>query len=600
MRDGDVDVVPSWRLDDLFAHPDAPELHEHMQRVRDDVFAFAASWRGKLQGADGQGLAAAIAAYERIHDDLGCASSYGDLLFAADAHDAKVIATYQAIEEWANELATHLVFFSLEINQMAWDHLEALCLTTQELAHYLPWLRDVRDAQPHQLDERTEQLFIEKSISAHHAWIRLYDDLCVRMKIQIGDASYSLTHAIDMLSDAHAQVRYDAASALAQAFAQHKDNFALILNVLMKDKAIDDAWHHFATPDAERHLANQVEPEIVARLVESVTAHYADISHRYYRFKAKMMGRERLHYADRNAPIDWGIESETYIPWQDAKNMVLDAYRAFSPHIASLAQRFFDEEWIDADVRDGKTSGAFSHPVTPSKHPYILMNYQGKMNDVMTLAHELGHGVHQLLAAHNGALMADTPLTLAETASVFGEQLVFRHLLEQAPDPRMKQRLMADKIEDMLNTVVRQIAFYHFEMRVHQARKDGELSAEAIAQHWFDVQQESLGDAFDYDDDYAYYWCYVSHFYHSPFYVYAYAFGECLVHALYARYEYEKSQHNAPWFLERYTELLAAGGTQRHKELLQPLGLDLADAGFWNQGMQQMVRLMDALEATLA
>ena len=385
-------------------------------------------------------------------------------------------------------------------------------------------------------------------------------------------------------------MRRDAATALGKVLSDNVRLFAHITNTLAKDKEIEDTWRNFARPVSSRNLANYVEDDVVDALVAAVRGAMPDLSHRYYRLKARWFGQDRLDYWDRNAPLP--DDENRAIPWDQAVTKVLDAYGRFSPELAAVGRRFFDQAWIDAPVRPGKAPGAFAHPTVPSAHPYLLVNYQGKVRDVMTLAHELGHGVHQVLAGAQGHLMADTPLTLAETASVFGEMLTFRKLLDEAPAPRERRVMLAGKVEDMINTVVRQVAFYEFERRLHDKRRQGELLPDEINALWLGVQGESLGPAIRFDDGYGVYWTYIPHFLHSPFYVYAYAFGDCLVNSLYAAY------HNAhEGFAEKYLAMLRAGGTLRHKELLAPFGLDASDPAFWDKGLGVIRGFIDELEA---
>jgi len=462
-------------------------------------------------------------------------------------------------------------------------------MQTPELGHYRPWIEDLRKDKPYQLEDRVEQLFHEKSQSGYAAWNRLFDQTIAGLRFKVGAKELAIEPTLNLLQDRDGTKRRAAAEALAKTFKANERTFALITNTLAKDKDISDRWRGFKDVADSRHLNNRVEREVVDALVSSVRAAYPKLSHRYYRLKAGWFKRKRLAHWDRNAPLPFA--ATTTIAWPEARKMVLTAYRGFSSRMADIAERFFTDRWIDAPVRPGKAPGAFSHPTTPSAHPYVFMNYQGKPRDVMTLAHELGHGVHQVLAARNGALMAPTPLTLAETASVFGEMLTFRRLLSQTKNPRQRQALLAGKVEDMINTVVRQIAFYSFERAVHIERKNGELTAEQIGQIWLSVQGESLGPAIEIKPGYENFWMYIPHFIHSPFYVYAYAFGDCLVNSLYAVYE-----HAADGFADRYLDMLAAGGTKHYSELLQPFGLDAKDPKFWDGGLSVISGMIDELE----
>jgi oligoendopeptidase F len=459
-----------------------------------------------------------------------------------------------------------------------------------ELGHYRPWLEDLRKEKPYQLEDKLEQLFHEKAVTARGAWDRLFNETMTSLRFEVGGEKLSLEPTLNRLLDQDETKRREAAEALARVFKDNVRLFTLITNTLAKDKEISDRWRGFVDVADSRNLANRVEKEVVDALVAAVREAYPRISHRYYAMKARWLGRKTLAHWDRNAPLP--EEPKQVIGWDDAQKTVLTAYGDFSPRMAEIAGQFFAHGWIDAPVREGKSPGAFSHPTVPSVHPYILLNYQGKPRDVMTLAHELGHGVHQVLANVQGPLMAPTPLTLAETASVFGEMLTFRKLLDQAPSPRERKALLAAKVEDMINTVVRQIAFYSFERKVHTERREGELTSERLGEIWLDVQRESLGPAIGLKPGYETFWCYIPHFIHAPFYVYAYAFGDCLVNSLYA--VYEKADRG---FAERYLDMLAAGGTKHHKELLKPFGLDASDPNFWSMGLKVIEGLIDELDA---
>jgi oligoendopeptidase F len=493
------------------------------------------------------------------------------------------------VQERITTASSHLLFFTLELNRIDEAVLQA-AVQSGPLAHYRPWLEDVRREKPYQLEDRVEQLFHEKSVTAYGAWNRLFDETISGLRFSVGGEKLPIEQTLNLLQDSDETVRKHAAQALAKTFAANLRVFTLITNTLAKDKEISDRWRGFPDVASSRHLANRVEPEVVDALVATVRAAYPRLSHRYYALKAKWFDKPRLPHWDRNAPVP-KVASRT-IAWTEARDTVLSAYGAFSPRMASIAERFFNENWIDAPARPGKAPGAFAHPTVPSAHPYVLLNYQGKPRDVMTLAHELGHGVHQVLAAPNGPLMAPTPLTLAETASVFGEMLTFRRLLAITTDKKQRKAMLAGKVEDMINTVVRQIAFYTFEYKVHTERKSGELTAERLGQIWLEVQAESLGPAIELKPGYETFWTYIGHFVHSPFYVYAYAFGDCLVNSLYA--VYEKSHEG---FAERYLAMLAAGGTKTHAELLAPFGLDARDPSFWQGGLSLIERMIGELES---
>ena len=581
--------LPEWDLSDLYPGTESAELAGDLDRAEADSKAFHTAYAGKIGGLDGAALGAAIAEYERIQEKLGRVMSYAYLVYAGNMTDPAVAKFFQTMQERVNGITSHLLFLTLELNRIDDDAL-AEKLTEPALAHYEPWIRDTRVFRPYQLSDELEKLLHEKAISGRNAWNRLFDETMASLRFSVDGKDLTSEEALHLLSDGDGEVRKKAGLALGTVFADNVRLFALITNTLAKDKEIEDTWRKLPEPETARHLSNQVEQNVVDALAGAVIDAYPRLSHRYYAMKANWMGREKLDYWDRNAPLP--DDDDRLIPWGEATEIVLGAYNRFSPDLGAVGQRFFDNAWIDAPSRPGKAPGAFAHPTVPSAHPYLLLNYQGKTRDVMTLAHELGHGVHQVLAGDQGPLMSDTPLTLAETASVFGEMLTFRALLDQTENPNRRRIMLASKVEDMLNTVVRQTAFYDFERRLHRARRDGELTPEAIGDIWMAVQTESLGPAFRLDGDYRHFWCYIPHFIHSPFYVYAYAFGDCLVNALYAVYQTAEAGFQA-----KYLEMLRAGGTLRHKELLAPFGLDAGDPAFWSKGLSVIEGFIDELAA---
>jgi oligoendopeptidase F len=585
--------LPEWNLADLYSGIDAPEVMRDLLRMDAECVAFETDYKGKLadQTADetgGSWLAEAVRRYEAIDDLAGRLGSYASLVHAGDSVDPAISKFYGDVSERLTNASLHLLFFALELNRVE-DAVIERAMQTAELAHYRPWIEDLRKDKPYQLEDRVEQLFHEKSQSGYSAWNRLFDQTIAGLRFKVAGRELAIEPTLTLLQDRAGDKRKAAAQALAKTFKATERTFALITNTLAKDKEISDRWRGFKDVADSRHLANRVEREVVDALVGSVRSAYPLLSHRYYRLKAAWFKKKKLAHWDRNAPLPFAATGS--IAWPEAKKMVLTAYRGFSPEMAGIAERFFTDRWIDAPVRPGKAPGAFSHPTTPSAHPYVLMNYQGKPRDVMTLAHELGHGVHQVLAARNGALMAPTPLTLAETASVFGEMLTFKRLLAETGSAKARQALLAGKVEDMINTVVRQIAFYSFERAIHTERRNGELTAGRIGEIWLGVQSESLGPAIDLRPGYENFWMYIPHFIHSPFYVYAYAFGDCLVNSLYAVYENAQSG-----FAERYLAMLAAGGTKHYSELLKPFGLDAKDPKFWDGGLSVISGMIDELE----
>jgi oligoendopeptidase F len=584
----DLGALPEWDLADLYPGRDSPELARDLDDLATAAAAFRARYQGRLGALPGAELGAAVAEYERLQELAGRIMSYAELMRAGNVADPEIGRFFQTMHERITDISSELLFFTLEINRLEDADLDVKA-AAPALARYRPWLRDVRAQRPHQLSDDLEKLLLEKSVAGRAAWMRLFDETIAELRFPFRGQDLTEPEAMHLLSDRDGAVRHEAALGIGEVLGRNGRLFALITNTLAKDKAIEDGWRHFARPISARNLSNFVEDEVVDALIAAVRASYPDLSHRYYRLKARWFGVDQLPFWDRNAPLP-GADDRA-VPWAEAESTVLSAYRAFSPELAQIGERFFKARWIDAPVRPGKAPGAFAHPTVPGAHPYLLLNYQGKTRDVMTLAHELGHGVHQVLAAGQGQLMADTPLTLAETASVFGEMLTFRALLRTESDPARRKIMLAGKVEDMLNTVVRQIAFVTFEMRVHDERREAELTADRLCEIWLEVQRDSLGPALRLDDSYRYYWSYIPHFIHSPFYVYAYAFGDCLVNSLYAAYE---DAHQG--FAERYLDLLRAGGTLRHRELLAPFGLDAADPAFWSKGLGVIGRFIDELE----
>jgi len=586
--------LPEWNLKDLYPGLDSAEVKWDLENSETRVVEFEAEFKGKLAALAtrpdaGQALAAAVKRYEALDETMSRLMSYASLIYAGDTTDPVRAKFYGDMQERITAASLHLLFFTLELNRVDDAVLEA-AMMDPALGHYRPWIEDVRKEKPYQLEDRVEQLFHEKSVTVYSAWNRQFDETIASLRFRISSQPLSIEPVLNLLQDADGKKRKAAARALAKTFKQHLRPFALITNTLAKDKEISDRWRGFNDVADARHLANRVEPEVVEALVSAVREAYPKLSHRYYALKAKWFGVKKLPHWDRNAPLP--KVAQRTISWSDARATVLDAYGAFSPTMAEVAGRFFAKNWIDAPVRPGKQPGAFAHPTVPSVHPYVMLNYMGKPRDVMTLAHELGHGVHQVLAAPNGPLMAPTPLTLAETASVFGEMLTFKKLLAATTDKKQRKAMLAAKVEDMINTVVRQIAFYSFERKVHLERRNGELTADKLCELWMSVQSESLGPAIKLKPGYETFWCYIPHFIHSPFYVYAYAFGDCLVNSLYAVYE-----TSAAGFAERYLAMLSAGGTKHHSELLAPFGLDARDPKFWDDGLSVIAGLIGELEA---
>jgi oligoendopeptidase F len=585
-------AMPEWDLSDLYPGRDSPELKADLARAMREAKAFETDYKGKLEGVAKAGkLIEAITRMEALSDLTGRLGSFAYLQYAQLTTDPERAKFLGDLTQQLTDLSTGLIFFTLELNRIEEAVLETALNDDTALARYRPWFTEVRKAKPYQLEDRVEEVFHEKSATGAAAWNRLFDETMASLKFDVAGETLGVEATLHRLSDRDEKQRETAFGAVSKTLHDNRRLFTHITNVLAKDKEIYDRWHGFEDIADSRHLANSVERETVDALEAAVKAAYPRLSHRYYAMKARWFGKGQLNAWDRNAPLP--TSDDRVFDWETAKSTVLNAYGRFSPKLVEMAQPFFDSGWIDAPVRDGKSPGAFAHPTVPSAHPYLMLNYLGKARDVMTLAHELGHGVHQRLAAPQGALMADTPLTVAETASVFGEMLTFRALLEAAETPRQRFSLLSSKVEDMLNTVVRQIAFYSFEREVHTARRKGELTTEELGEIWLKVSRESLGPAIKLNEGYDIFWAYIPHFIHSPFYVYAYAFGDCLVNSLYA--QYEKANEG---FAERYFELLKAGGSKHHSELLKPFGLDARDPEFWSLGLGMIEGLINELEAT--
>lgn len=585
-------ALPEWDLTDLYTAPDAPELERDFDWLETACAAFAADYEGKLSALDAAGFLACVQRYEEIDITAGRLMSFAGLRyyqntidparakFMADAQDRVTVAT------------TPLVFFSLEINRIEDGVFDASLAANADLARYRPVFDRLRAMRPHQLSDELEKFLHDQSTVGAAAWNRLFDETMAGLSFEIAgeEEPLSLEAALNLLTDPDRTKREDAARSLAKVFEGNLRLFSRVHNTLAKEKEIVDRWRKMPNPQHARHLSNHVEPEVVEALRDAVVNAYPRLSHRYYALKAKWLGLDKLQVWDRNAPLP--IEPPRTIQWSEARETVMAAYAEFSPRMAELAEPFFDKGWIDAGVKPGKAPGAFAHPTVTTVHPYVMLNYLGKPRDVMTLAHELGHGVHQRLAAGQGELLSSTPLTLAETASVFGEMLTFQRLLADAKSKAERKTLLAGKVEDMINTVVRQIAFYDFECKLHDARRAGELTPDDINALWMSVQAESLGPAFEFMEGYETFWSYVPHFVHSPFYVYAYAFGDGLVNALYAVY-----RDSGPEFQDKYFDMLAAGGSKHHKELLAPFGLDASDPAFWDRGLEMIAGFIDELEA---
>ncbi|HWA63383.1 MAG TPA: M3 family oligoendopeptidase [Caulobacteraceae bacterium] len=589
----EAETLPQWRLDDLYAGREDPRIEADLAAAKAANDALAAM-QGQFAAARaeprllGERLDRGITLYEEATNGLWSVGAYAGLA-ASTARDDPAWAKFEAdLRTRSSQIAAESLFFTLEINELEDAELEAALAAHAPAARWRPWLRRVRLSRPHELSADLERMLVDRGPAVAN-WTRLYDETLARLTARVGSETLTLPEVLNRLSDPLSARRKAAANALAKALAERESTLALCLNTIAFEKQVEDRWRKFPTPASSRHLANEVHAESVQALEAAVVEAYPALSHRYYRLKAKVMGRRVLDHWDRNAPLT-ADAPKTY-GWNEARGMVLESFSALAPKFADTAAIFFAQPWIDARPRPGKQSGAYSHPVTSTRHPYVFMNYMGERRDVLTLAHELGHAVHQTLAAPNGTLLADTPLTLAETASIFGEGLVFERLLAEASGDE-RRALLAGKIEDGLNTVVRQIAFHRFETQFHDLRAQGELSPAEIGGLWLEVMGESLGPAIKLNPGYEHYWAYVSHFAHAPFYVYAYAFGNLLVEAL-----MEARRKDPKGFTPLYEDLLAAGGTRTYVEALAPFGLDPRQKAFWAAGCASLKRLVDEFEA---
>ena len=582
--------LPEWDLSDLYASEDAAELQADLTWLKQSCIDFSNDYEGKLAQLNADEMLKAVERYEAIDIIAGRIMSFAGLRYYQLTSDPERAKFMSDMQDKLTEHTTKLVFYGLEFNRLDEEALSKLLSQNTALARYKPVFDRMRAMKPYQLSDEMERFLHDQSVVGATAWNRLFDETIASLVFTIDGEDLPLEAATNKLSEQDRDTREAAAREIARVLRENTSLFARVHNTLAKEKEIEDRWRKMPTPQTGRHLSNHVEAEVVEALRNAVVAAYPKLSHRYYALKAKWLGLETMQIWDRNAPLP--IEDDKLVDWTAAQEMVLSAYAEFSPEMAEIAKQFFTKSWIDAAVKPGKAPGAFAHPTVTTVHPYVMLNYLGKPDDVMTLAHELGHGVHQVLAAQQGELLSSTPLTLAETASVFGEMLTFRKLLAAAKTPQERKVLLAGKVESMINTVVRQIAFYDFECKLHAARAEGELTPDQINAIWMSVQGESLGPVFEFMDGYETFWSYIPHFVHSPFYVYAYAFGDGLVNALYAVYEEGDTEFQAKYF-----DMLRAGGSKHHTELLAPFGLDASDPKFWDKGLSMISAMIDELEA---
>ena len=581
--------LPVWNLKDLYESPKAKNLNNDLNQLRRITKKFEKKYTYKITKLSPSQLFKAIIELENIDIKIDKIMSYAHLLVAEDGNNEKNKIFYQQMQEQITNIASSIVFFSLELNEVSDAKLNKI-YADKKLEPYKNWIKNIRKFKPYQLDVKTEKLLQEKSITSRSAWVRLFDDTIASLKFPFKGKNLSSAEIFNFLSDKKESNRKKSAEVVSGVLKDNISLFTSITNNLAKDKSINDKWRGLPSPVSSRNLSNVVEDEVVEALTETIKENYPKIAHRYYKIKAKWFKKKSLMYWDRNAPLPF--QSQSVYSWKDAKRIVSDAYSNFDKRAGDIVNKFFDNSWIHAPVIAGKSPGAFAASTVPSAHPFILVNYQGKARDIATLAHELGHGIHQYLAGRKQTYFnSSTPLTLAETASVFGEMLTFKSLLSITTKENERKGLLANKVEDMLNTVVRQIAFFEFEKRIHDQRKIKELSVNEICKIWIDVQKQSLGPSIKFNDDYKYFWSYIPHFIHSPFYVYAYAFGDCLVNSLFNVYE-----SKLPKFEDKYITLLESGGNNTYDKLLKPFGLNPKKKDFWQKGVNVIESLIDQLE----
>ena len=589
--DSDLEHV-AWDLSHLLEDPSAepvPTVESMLASSHARAEAFAARHRGRMAELDGAGLAAAMRELEQIEDAVGRAYSYAALRFSTDTADPPRGALLQRVQELATQIQTRLVFWELEWAALEDERVDEL-LAHPKLDFARHHLRSARRYRPHLLSEPEEKILSEKAVTGSNAWGRLFEEHLSAVEVDVPDEDEAipLEVALSRLSSPDREVRRVAAESVTAALAPGLRTRAYIFNTLLADKATDDRLRGYTHWLQSRNLSNEASDASVQALVDSVKSRY-EIARRWYRLKAKLLGVDRLRDYDRMAAV---TQDEEIIPWNEAREIVQDCYGSFSSDLGNLVNRFFEESWIDAPLRPGKRSGAFCAYTTPSVHPYVLLNYTAKRRDVLTLAHELGHGVHAALGGSQGVFHMATPLTLAETASVFGEEIVFGRLLERAETPQSRLDLLASSIEGSIATVFRQIAMNAFEHAVHTDRREnGELSVDRFCELWATSQQDMLGDAVEVTEGYRTWWSYIPHFIATPGYVYAYSYGQLLALSVYARY-----QDEGEGFVPAYLELLSSGGSKSPGDLGRIVGIDLADPGFWDSGLDLVERQLDAAE----
>ena len=579
--------LPNWNLNDFYSSYKDEHISKDLDLFKKSTKSFKENYKDQLISNSSK-FENIIKEYETINEIGDKIGNYAFLIYATNMDVPDIVKFYQDINENLTEISSDLIFFTNEINSTSDEEFNNLLNGSGK---YSNWLNNIRRFKDHQLDEKSEKIFLDKNLTANSSWIRFFEEKINDLKFNIDGKDLNSAGALNLLSDHNEKIRKNAAKSIESVFKSEVKTFTFITNTLSKDKITNDKWRNYASPVDSRNLSNNVENDVVEALSNCVTTNYKNISHRYYEIKSKIFNKSQLDYWDRNAP--YPNSPKKIIKWEDAKDIVLRSYANFDESFKDIVLMFFQNNWIDAELKSGKSPGAFAASTIPSIHPYILTNFHGKTRDVMTLAHELGHGCHQFLSSKQGLLLSSTPLTLAETASVFGEMMTFRTLLNES-NSDIKKFLLASKIEDMINTVVRQISFFEFEKLVHASRKNGELSSDQICDFWMTTQTESLGPHIKLSDGYKYFWTYIPHFIHTPFYVYAYAFGDCLVNVLIQIYD-----EGLPDFKDHYINLLKSGGSKHYSEVLKPFNVDLKNKNSWQKGLSMISGLIDEFEKSL-
>ena len=581
------ETLPNWNLNDFYLSIDDKQIEKDLELFKNFTLNFSNKYKDKLLSfaLDFEEIVKEYEDGNELGDKLG---NYAFLIYATNMNDQKTVQFYQGINEKLTEISSNLIFFTNEINSSSDNDFEAF---KNGSGKYKNWLINLRRFKDHQLDQKSEKIFLDKNLTSNSSWVRFFEEQINDLKFEINGKEHNSSDALNLLSDHDEEIRKKAALSIESVFQTNVKTFTFITNTLAKDKITNDKWRNYTSPVESRNLANNVEGEVVDALTKSVTSNYKNISHRYYEIKSKLFNKKQLDYWDRNAP--YPNSPKKLIQWEEAKDIVLRSYENFDQSFKDIVLLFFQNNWIDAELKSGKSPGAFAASTIPSIHPYILTNFHGKTRDVMTLAHELGHGCHQYLSSKQGLLLSSTPLTLAETASVFGEMMTFRTLLDES-DKDTRKFLLASKIEDMINTVVRQISFFEFEKLVHNERKNIELSSDQISDFWMTTQSESLGPHIKLSEGYKYFWTYIPHFIHTPFYVYAYAFGDCLVNILIQLYD-----EGLPNFKNHYIDLLKSGGSKHYSQVLKPFNVDLTNQQSWQKGLSMISGLIDEFEKSI-